>query len=121
MRKTIISREAAHYGEQNRLDLSAIATIEVTSEDPRFPIEHALNASDGGWRAAAPGEQLIRMVLERPRPLRRIRLEFGEDEIERTHEFTLKWSSQAGEPFREIVRQQWTFSPQGSTCEVEDY
>ena len=23
--------------------------------------------------------------------------------------------------FREIVRQQWTFSPQGSTNEVEDY
>ena len=24
-------------------------------------------------------------------------------------------------PFREIVRQQWSFSPQGSTSEIEDY
>jgi hypothetical protein len=37
-----------------------------------------------------------------------------------TQEFTLRWS-QAGGPFREIVRQQWHFSPHGSTIEVEDY
>ena len=41
-------------------------------------------------------------------------------EVERTQEFTLRWS-QAGGPFREIVRQQWNFSPQGSSSEVEDY
>jgi hypothetical protein len=32
--------------------------VEVTSEDPNFPIESALAASQGpGWRAAEPGEQ----------------------------------------------------------------
>jgi hypothetical protein len=63
---------------------------------------------------------VIRIVLDNPRPLHRIRLEFSETEIERTQEFTLRWS-QAGGPFREIVRQQWSFSPQGSTSEIEEY
>ena len=102
-------------------DLGEIATVEVTSEDPNFPIEFALTAREGpGWRAAARGKQMIRIVLDRPRPVRRIRLEFSETESQRTQEFTLRWS-QAGGPFREIVRQQWNFSPQGSTSEVEDY
>ena len=29
--------------------------------------------------------------------------------------------SRARRAFREIVRQQWSFSPQGSTSEIEDY
>jgi len=66
------------------------------------------------------GVQIVRIVFDKPRPLRRIRLEFSETEIERTQEFTLRWS-RAGGPFQEIVRQQWSFSPQGSTSEVEDY
>jgi hypothetical protein len=45
----------------------------------------------------------------------------SETEIERTQEFTLRWSDEAAGPFREILRQQWNFSPEGSTNEVEDY
>jgi hypothetical protein len=33
----------------------------------------------------------------------------------------LRWSSAAVAPPKEIVRQQWNFSPSGSTTEVEDY
>jgi len=74
-----------------------------------------------GWRAAHKGQQVIRIVFDQPRTLHRIRLEFSETEIERTLEFTLRWSDESGGPFREIVRQQWTFSVKGSTSEVEDY
>jgi hypothetical protein len=76
---------------------------------------------ESGWRAAIKGTQIIRIVFDNPRTLRRIRLEFSETEIERTQEFTLRWSDEAVGPFKEIVRQQWNFSPQGSTSEVEDY
>ncbi len=124
MRKTIINPDTINPRPQSQgewLDLGEIATVEVTSEDPNFPIEFALTAREGsGWRAAARGKQMIRIVLDRPRPVRRIRLEFSETESQRTQEFTLRWS-QAGGPFREIVRQQWNFSPQGSTSEIEDY
>jgi hypothetical protein len=117
MRKKVIHSGAinpqSHIQEQ-WLDLEDIARAEVTSEDPNFPIEAALVAGEErpGWRAAEKGEQIIRIIFDTPRTLHRIRLEFFESENERTHEFTLRWSAKTGEPFQEIVRQQWNFNPQ---------
>jgi hypothetical protein len=121
MQKTIIGGSANASPGSSWLDLEAITSVELTSEDSNFPIESALAKTDGpGWRAAQPGRQIIRILFDDPRPLHRIRLEFYETEVARTQEFTLHWS-QPGGPLREIVRQQWNFNPQGSTCEVEDY
>src|SRR6266436_6206662 len=122
LKKLINSDTIRPHSQEEWLDLEEIARVEVTSENPNFPIEAALAAGEGsGWRAAKKGKQIIRIVLDNPRTLRRIRLEFSETEIERTQEFTLRWSDEAAGWFREIVRQQWNFSPQGSTSEVEDY
>ncbi len=33
----------------------------------------------------------------------------------------LRWSGDGGRSYREILRQQYTFSPPGATREVEDY
>jgi hypothetical protein len=125
MRKIVVNSDAITprpQFEREWLDLEDLARVEVTSEDPNFPIESALAAGEGpGWRAAEKGKQIIRVVFDNPRTLHRIKLEFSETEIERTQEFTLRWSAEAGGPFTEIVRQQWNFSPQGSTSEVEDY
>ena len=125
MRKTIIDPATVHSEpctEQEWLDLEEVAKIEVTSEDPSFPLESALLSGKGpGWRAAQRVKQIIRIMFDKPARLRRIRLEFSETEIVRTQEFTLQWSAEPGGPFREIVRQQWSFSPQGSTSEIEDY
>ncbi len=38
----------------------------------------------------------------------------------RTQEFRLKWSGGAGDSLKEVVRQQWNFSPQAE-IESEDY
>jgi hypothetical protein len=125
MRKSLIDKVTIHpeqRSEQEWLELEQIAKVEVTSEDPNFPIESALASGKGpGWRAAEKGKQIIRIIFDKPRPLRRIRLEFSETEIERTQEFTLQWLAESGGPLRDIVRQQWSFSPHGSTSEVEDY
>jgi hypothetical protein len=125
MRKKIIDSGTINprpHSQEEWLDLEDVARVEVTSEDLNFPIEAALAAGkESGWRAAKKGTQIIRIVFDEPRTVRRIRLEFSEAEIERTQEFTLRWSAGAVGPFREIVRQQWNFSPQGSTSEVEDY
>ena len=48
-------------------------------------------------------------------------MKFVESERERTQQYTLQWASDYGECFHEIVRQQWNFSPQGATCEIEDH
>lgn len=95
------------------LDLERAAQVEVTSEDAGYPIEAALLPGGGsGWRAAEGGEQTIRLIFDQPRSLRRILLHFVEAEAERTQEFVLRWSGDGGRSFRELVRQQFTFSPQ---------
>jgi hypothetical protein len=103
------------------LDLAQIATVEVTSEDPRFPIESVFTNGGPGWRAAQTGEQRIRLILDEPISVRRIQLRFCEPAIERTQEFTLHWSAAQGGAASEIIRQQWNFNPNGSTAEVEEY
>jgi hypothetical protein len=99
-----------------------MAIVEVTPEDPVFPIESVFGQEDGpGWRASEGGEQQIRIVFDQPVPLHRIQLRFYEAESERTQEFTLRWWDSSGGPAKEIVRQQWNFSPAGSTTEIENY
>lgn len=124
MRKRLIGavQHDAVPQDEKWLDLEALAEVEVTSEDPDGPIERALlPGQSSGWLAAEPGEQTIRLVFDRPQRLVRIWLRFVEDRIERTQEYVLRWSADGGKTHREIVRQQWTFSPQGSTTEVESH
>ena len=104
------------------LDLKQITKVEVTSEHPDCPVESAFNSADGrGWRAGGRGEQAIRLRFDQPQRLRRVRLRFVETETARTQEFSLRWWGDDGGAGRELVRQQWNFSPQGSTIEIEDY
>jgi hypothetical protein len=46
---------------------------------------------------------------------------FQEEEQERTQEVVLPWSADGGQPYREMVRQQYNFSPLAAGAEVEDY
>jgi hypothetical protein len=107
------------------LDVERGATVEVTSEDKDFPIESAFVSGDSrGWRAAAPGSQTIRLIFDQPQKLKCISLVFEENETQRTQEFVLQWSPDGGLSVREIIRQQWTFSPPTSTREtreIEEY
>ena len=103
------------------LPIERLAQVEVTSEDPAHPIEAALLPDGRGWRAAEPGQQTIRLLFDEPQQVRRIRLIFREEAQARTQEFVLRWSADRGTTFREIVRQQYNFSPAGGTEEVEDY
>jgi len=124
MRKRIIppvQKDTPPPGE-DWLDLDRLAQVEITSEDAAHPIESALLPDRGsGWRAAGPGEQTIRLLFAHPQQLKQIWLQFVEPVTERTQEFVLRWSPDGGQSFREIVRQQWNFSPQGATVETEDH
>ena len=124
MRKRVIGhgpREVA-VPEPGWLDLERLALVEITSEDVGCPIESALIPGAGpGWRAAQPGEQTIRLRFDEPLRLKRVHLVFREDEQERTQEFVLRWSPDGGQSYREIVRQQYNFSPPDVTREAEDY
>jgi hypothetical protein len=124
MRKRIITAtpETVRSRAEAWLDVERAAIVELTSEDKDYPIESAFLSVDArGWRAAGPGSQTIRLVFDQPQRLKHISLVFEENETARTQEFVLRWSSDSGSSFREIVRQQWNFSPPETTREVEEY
>jgi len=121
LRKIIIApvKYTTFSPTENWLKLEDLATVEVTSEQRDYPIEGAFSAEGGGWRAASPGTQTIRLVFDQPQRIQRIWLVFEEAEIARTQEFLLRWSSD-GRSFQDIVRQQWNFSV-NSPREIENY
>jgi hypothetical protein len=122
MRKSIVSPSpttATPIGDLWR-DLERIARVEISSEDEGFPIENALGKKvTEGWRAATTGPQLIRLHFDEPQTIRRIHLQFVDKTSERSQEFAV--FAGVGNELKEVVRQQWGFSPNGSTEETEDY
>ena len=124
MRKRVVPghQQPGVLAHQDWLHAEGFAEVEVTSEALAYPVEGALLPEpSAGWRAACPGPQTIRLHFQPPQHLTRIWLSFFEAEMERTQEYTLRWSPDYGESFHEIVRQQWNFSPRGATCEIEDH
>ena len=124
MRKRIIKQGAsgAEQAEKNWINIERLAQVEITSEDPAFPIESALtDDSKSAWKAAQPGKQTIRIIFDEPQNINHIHLQFDEDTQPRTHEFVILYSTVAKESYHEILRQQFTFSPPDTTREIEDY
>ena len=122
MRKSIVSPSAAQQTPISDLwrDLERIARVEISSEDEQFPIEHALGKKvTTGWKAATTGPQLIRLHFDEPLNIKRLQLHFVDKSAERSQEFAVYAGS--GAELKEVVRQQWSFSPHGSPEEVEDY
>jgi hypothetical protein len=126
MRKRLITPiptpQDAPPPDEGWLELDSAATVEVTSEEKEYPIESVLVLGEMlGWRAADSGTQTIRLIFDKPQRLTRVSLVFEETEMQRTQEFVLRWSPDRGRSFREIVRQQWNFSPPATTSENEEY
>ena len=124
MRKRLITPipQDARPGDEGWLDLEGAGVVEVTSEEKEYPVDSALVSGEmRGWRAVGPGTQTIRLVFDDPQRLTRISLVFEETQTERTQEFVLRWSPDGGRSFREIVRQQWNFSPPNTIREIEEY
>ena len=106
--------------DEDWIDLESSVQAELTSEDTSHPLEGALKPGSG-WRASEPGPQTVRLLFDKPTRVKRVRLVFEEHELTRTQEFLLRWSSDGGESWREIVRQQFNFNPPQNTREFEDY
>jgi hypothetical protein len=124
MRKRLITPtpETVRSRAEGWLDVERAAIVEITSEEEDYPIESAfVSGETQGWHAAEPGPQTIRLVFDQPQRLKQISLVFEEKETARTQEFVLRWSPDGGSSFREIVRQQWNFSPTDTIREVEEY
>ena len=124
MRKTLINQpiENTPTSDLKYLDLEHLAQVEISSESQEHLIESALaEGSESGWQAASSGEQTIRLTFDQPQTIKHIVLLFDEQEQSRTQEFVLLWRMDSEDSFREILRQQYHFSPPQSAQEIENY
>jgi hypothetical protein len=107
------------------IDIAAVATVLVTSEEPDHPIDHAFDDSRGPggsrWIAGEPGEQTVILAFDAPQSIRRVALEVEEPEEVRTQELQLAVSTDGGRTYRELLRQEFNFSPTGTTSQREDW
>lgn len=118
IRKKVIGK--TERSDEVWMDLNQCAAFEVTSEEAGSPLENALSADAKKWIAATPGEQIIRITFDQPQNISKIFLLFEETDSARSQEFTLSWQQVDQPEWHEIVRQQFNFSPPGTTIEREN-
>ena len=71
--------------------------------------------------AAEPGEQQVILAFDAPQVIRRVVLEVEEQMVARTQEVQLAASGDGGRTYRKLVRQEYNFSPPGTTFEREEW
>jgi len=126
VRKHLLGEEPAQSPAQtNEIDIAATATIGYSSEDPAHPIDNMIDGRYGAgatrWVAAAPNttEQIL-FSFDEPQTLARIAFEVEETQRERTQEIRIEVSTDNGATYRQILMQQYSFSPGGGTLQRED-
>src|SRR6266852_9436268 len=111
--------------EPGEKDIAALATVWVTSEAADYPIDHAFDSHRGPggsrWVAGAPGPQRLLLAFDAPQTLRRLRLEVEERDVSRTQELHVAISRDGGHTYQTLLRQEYTFSPPGTTFEREEW
>ena len=126
LRKQILATQQTLAGRgAAEKDIAALATVLVSSEDPRHPIDHAFDGQRGPgasrWIAAQSGEQVLILAFDAPQTIHKILVEVEEPEISRTQEIAVSISRDGGRTYRELMRQEYNFSPPGTTLEHEEW
>jgi hypothetical protein len=117
-----VSRCAERPGE---VDIASLATFAYSSEHPDHPLEHLIDGRGGPggtcW-ASARSNTTERIVLEFEPAQRISRLVYEVEECceERTQEVRVEVSADHGRTYRQVLAQDYTFSPQGATFQHED-
>jgi hypothetical protein len=116
---------AERVTEPEEKDIAALATVWVTSEAADYPIDNAFDSHRGPggsrWVAGMPGPQRLLLVFDAPQPLRLLRLEVEEQGMNRTQEIQVAISRDRGHTYQTLLRQEYTFSPPGTTFEREEW
>ena len=97
------------------LDLDVLADVTIIAGGQRVA------PSAGRWSSDCPGEQMIEIRFRHPTTVSRLRLVSYEAERSCTQTLAIWASSRRGERHREVVRQQFEFSPSGATERIEEY
>ena len=124
LRKQLLQPVESHRSGGEIL-IADTATVLVTSELPDHPIDYMCDGQRGPgstrWIAEQPGDQTIVLAFDTAQNINTVSLEIEEAEVSRTQEITLATSRDGGHTYRELLRQEFNFSPSGTTFEHEEW
>ncbi len=110
---------------RKRLPVLLLGTVQASSEADGHAIELAFDHDHGPgatrWKAGKPGEQTITVAFDLPCALEQVTIQVEEQDVPRTQEIQLAVSTDGGLTYREWVRQEFNFSPDGATWEEETW
>ena len=102
------------------MDIAAVAAVLVTSEDPTHPIDLAFDGQGASrWISGESGEQTVIVAFDAAQSIRAVHLEVDEPDVARTQELDLSLSTDGGQTYRHLLRQEYNFSPPDSSHETE--
>jgi hypothetical protein len=126
LRKLIITPHlATPDATTGEIDIAVVATVQVTIESPDHPIDLVFDPlrGPGGtrWIDGELDEQTMTLAFDAPQTINQILLEVDEPEVARTQELQLSLSCDGGRTYRELLRQEYNFSPAGTTLGREKW
>ena len=124
LRKRPLEANAA-TSAADEIDIAGCAAIAYTSEDPAHPVEHMLDGCCGPgaprWMSARPDTtEHIVIEIDRPQTISGLVYEVEETTRERTQEVRVEASEDGGQSYRQILVQEYNFSPGGATYQREE-
>ena len=125
LRKRPLEADAATIARADEIDVAGCASIAYSSEDPAHPLENLFDGRSGPgvtrWMSARP-DTIEHIVLEfdQPQTIARLVYEVEEAMRERTQELRVEVSEDGGRTYRQILVQEYTFSPRGATYQCQD-
>ena len=124
LRKRPLEANAA-TSAADEIDIAGCAAIAYTSEDPAHPVEHLFDGRSGAgatrWMSARPDTtEHIVIEFDRPQAISRLVYEVEETMRERTQEIRVEVSEDGGRSYRQILVQEYNFSPGGATYQREE-
>lgn len=126
MRKRLMNEQISEYGGgRGRVDVASLASFRFSSEDPNHPLDHLIDGccGRGGTRwagAQADTTECIELEFDPAQEISRLIYEVEESRVERTQQVRVEISTDRGRIYRQVLAQDFNFSPHGATFQREE-
>jgi hypothetical protein len=126
LRKRLMNEpNSTHPERPGEIDIASHATLAYSSEDPDHPLEHLIDRRCGRgatrWASGRPNAtERIVLEFDHAQRISRLICEVEECWQERRQEVRIEVSTDHGRAYRQVLAQEYTFSPQGATFQHDD-